>query len=403
MNKITKKLIVWGLTLACACSLAPSASAGSIVTATSVGVNYNYENDDGTTSTHDFVTNATNANAAYSSISTCNNASLITAPQAAQLREAIKANVVFLNSHANAGFIRFKYYYGTTLRNFDVRASTTNSSHVSLSDLSLSNVDLIQFFGCHTAENNSSGDSLISVAHSKGADLAVGFEGTISTRTTAGRNWLNVYQSKLASGNSWISAFAAACAAQPGTNIQSNMRYTGNSSLSIAPTSSTQSLSSNTMSIDIDNVKFDDKIDWSEETAFSIASELNLGIDINDYNCSFTLLNEDDNAGVFVFDYDIGENITSNKSYAVVIMDGKVTNVFANNENVQINQDVIANKYSTLSSAVAQTASPISLENVVDTEEQYTYDCSTGKLTYTYVAYTEEDGVIIDNVVELEV
>ena len=69
----------------------------------------------------------------------------------------------------------------------------------------------------------------------------------------------------------------------------------------------------------------------------------------------------------------------------------------------QINQDVIANKYSTLSSAVAQTASPISLENVVDTEEQYTYDCSTGKLTYTYVAYTEEDGVIIDNVVELEV
>lgn len=75
MNKITKKLIVWGLTLACACSLAPSASAGSIVTATSVGVNYNYENDDGTTSTHDFVTNATNANAAYSSISTCNNAS----------------------------------------------------------------------------------------------------------------------------------------------------------------------------------------------------------------------------------------------------------------------------------------------------------------------------------------
>ena len=37
MNKITKKLIVWGLTLACACSLAPSASAGSIVTATSVG------------------------------------------------------------------------------------------------------------------------------------------------------------------------------------------------------------------------------------------------------------------------------------------------------------------------------------------------------------------------------
>lgn len=226
MNKITKKLIVWGLTLACACSLAPSASAGSIVTATSVGVNYNYENDDGTTSTHDFVTNATNANAAYSSISTCNNASLITAPQAAQLREAIKANVVFLNSHANAGFIRFKYYYGTTLRNFDVRASTTNSSYVSLSDLSLSNVDLIQFFGCHTAENNSSGDSLISVAHSKGADLAVGFEGTISTRTTAGRNWLNVYQSKLASGNSWISAFAAACAAQPGTNIQSNMRPT---------------------------------------------------------------------------------------------------------------------------------------------------------------------------------
>lgn len=98
MNKITKKLIVWGLTLACACSLAPSASAGSIVTATSVGVNYNYENDDGTTSTHDFVTNATNANAAYSSISTCNNASLITAPQAAQLREAIKANVVFLFS-----------------------------------------------------------------------------------------------------------------------------------------------------------------------------------------------------------------------------------------------------------------------------------------------------------------
>ena len=52
---------------------------------------------------------------------------------------------------------------------------------------------------------------------------------------------------------------------------------------------------------------------------------------------------------------------------------------------------------------LAQTASPISLEIVVDTEEQYTYDCSTGKLTYTYVAYTEEDGVIIDNVFELEV
>ena len=32
-----------------------------------------------------------------------------------------------------------------------------------------------------------------------------------------------------------------------------------------------------------------------------------------------------------------------------------------------------------------------------------TYDCSTGKLIYTYVAYTEEDGVIIDNVFELEV
>lgn len=403
MNKISKKLVAWGLTLTCVCSLNLSAFADSITSSTSVGVNYYYMNDDGTTHTDDFVTNATNANTAYSSISTCK-ASLITSPQASQLREALKANAVFLNSHGNTGFIRFKYYYGSTLRNFEVKTSTTNSSHVSLSDITLSNVDLIQFFCCHSAEKNSSGDSLISVAYSQGADLAVGFEGTISTRTTAGRNWLNIYQSKLSGGNSWISAFAAACAAQPNTNIQSNMKYIGNSSLYIAPTSSTKSLSSNNiMSIDIDDVTFNNKFDWSEETAFSIASDLNLEIDRNDYNCSFTLLNEDDNTGIFVFDYDIGENITSNKSYSVVITNGKVTNVYSNNENIQIDQSIIDNKYSTLSTVAAQTALPISLENVVDTEEQYTYDCSTGKLTYTYVVYTEEDGVIIDNVFEMEI
>ncbi len=406
MNNITNKLTALALTLTCICSMATTASAASITSATSVGVYYNYVNDE-VTRTDDFVTNVTNSNSAYSSISTCTNAALLTTPQAAQLREALKANVVFLNSHGNPGLIRFKYYNGGSLVNFDVKTSTTSTSHVSLADITLSNVNLIQFFGCHTAEEDSSGNTLISVARSQGADLAVGFNGEITTRTTVGRAWLNEYHSKLVSGNNWISSFAAACAAKPNTSMQTCMRYLGNSSLTIAPISSAQKLSTNVVNLDISdsvykNISINSE-DWSEDTAFRVASQLKLGIDSNDYNCTFTLLNEEDNTGIFVFDYDVGENITSNKAYAVIIMEGKVTDVISNNVNVQINKEVIAQKYKTLSTTAAQVASKISLENIVNVEEQYTYDCSTDKLTYTYVVYTEEDGVVVDNVFELEV
>ncbi len=399
-----KKVTAVGLLLACIGIMATPVSAVSITTATSVGVNYHYVKD-GTTSTHDFVTNVNNANSAYSSIPTCINASALTTPQAAQLKEAIKANVVFLNSHGDAGLMRFKYYYGSTLRNFDIKTSTTNASHVSLDDITLSNVNLIQFFGCHTAEEDSSGNSLLSVARSQGADLAVGFNGTISTRTTAGRDWLDVYHSKLASGNTWISSFAAACVAEPNTNIQANMKYSGNSSLTIAPTSTAQNISASNLNFDVSEheaitISADD---WSESNAFEVAADLNLNIDSEEYNCSFTLLNEEDNSGIYVFDYNVGENITSDKAYAVVVMNGKVADVISNNIEVEIDKEEIAQKYNTLSTAAVQTASQNSLENIVNTEERYTYDCSTGKLTYTYVVYTKEDGVIVDNVFELNI
>ena len=91
------------------------------------------------------------------------------------------------------------------------------------------------------------------------------------------------------------------------------------------------------------------------------------------------------------------------KAYAVVVENGEVTDVFSNNDEIQIDKDVITQKYKTLSSMAVQTNLQNTHSNVISTEEQCTYDCSTGKLTYTYIAYTEEDGVIVDNVFEYEV
>lgn len=195
----------------------------------------------------------------------------------------------------------------------------------------------------------------------------------------------------------------AACAVIPQTEIQKTMYYLGNSSLTIAP-KTTRNLDSN-FNVDSISVSSLDNPDicfsnMTEDMAFKLASSLKLDINSDDYNCSIKSFPNDDATGVIVFDYKVGENIISNKAYSIIIENGKVTEVFSNNADKVVNKNLVAKKFEQLNNSVAFETTSLNCKNVVDTVEKFFYDCSTEKLTYSHIVFTEENGAIVENVFE---
>lgn len=393
---IKKNIAAASIALLCAGTVSLSASADTITTAVSVGVKY-YQTD---TKYDDFATNATYASNAFGSISTCTNSSCITSPTAIQLREALKSNVVFLNSHASANSMTFKYKFGTTLRDFDIRSSSNNSSDVSLSDIDLSNVKLMQFFGCNTAASST---SLAHTAYSKGVDTSIGFRGEISTRTTTGRKWVKAYLDALKDGYNVTQACSLASTKYPNTTIEDNFLIIGYPFLTIA--SSSRSNLKYDMPSSLSSIsEFDvSQMNLTKDTAYCLATTIDSTITPEEYTCTFTYFNDEKTAGAISFVYKIGENITTNKCLTFSIENGEITNVFSNNLDKEISNDAVINKYNQLGSvASSMLVNPLST-SIINEDESYFYDCTTGKVYYSYITYTEnEDGSIVDNVYEIE-
>ncbi len=394
---IKKNITAAGMALVCAGAISLSASADTITSAVSVGVKY-YQTD---TKVDDFATNATYASNAFGSISTCTSSSCITSPTATQLREALKANVVFLNSHASASSMTFKYKSGSSLRNFDIKCSTNNSNDVSLSSIDLSNVKLMQFFGCSTAASST---SLAHTAYSQGAGTSIGFRGEISTRTATGRKWVNAYLDALKDGYNVTKACNLASTKYPDTSIEDNLLIIGYPYLTIASSSKSNSkidiqsnMGSSINELDVSHM------DFTENSAFSLAAAIDDTITPEEYTCTFHYYNDEKTAGAVSFVYKISDNITTNKCLTFSIENGEITNVFSNNLDKVIRNDSVIDKYNNLCSSASTMSINALSTNTINEDEQYFYDCTTGKMYYSYVTYTEDEGGnVIDHVYEME-
>lgn len=112
-------------------------------------------------------------------------------PTKTKLNNHIDDTVLFLNSHANSQAIYF--INENTGIDCDIKVGSSDSNTVGLNDITFSNSKLISFIGCETGKTVTGGN-LAEKAVQKGADTAIGFNHTISSRTGTGPNWLNAFR-----------------------------------------------------------------------------------------------------------------------------------------------------------------------------------------------------------------
>lgn len=374
-------------------------------TAYCIGVNYS---DSDTETYGDFRTNATNAKSYYNNISGMT-ALYSSTPTKAKINSHINDTVVFLNSHSNYDHIRFVNDAASTPFDCGVRIGSGNTKYVGLDDNTLSNAKLISFVGCLTAESGHS-TNLVSNAVAKGADTAVGFSDTISSRTSKGKEWLNAYNGYLAQGRNVAYSIYNATSDCPDSNLGNSATIGGFPGTTIGPITYDRSNSGVTLNITVD-FETGDKLYVSEQSLNSIIDQIKKvddSFNIKEYRVTQNIFSTEYKTGLIKFDYYIEDLIKTNKSYVVFIENGiakKLTyslSAYAKNT-TDVNEASLLTrigKFSVPKSLII--SNNIDSKEVVEHITEYNYDYKTNSLTYSEtVFYLEESsGVIIDDYIE---
>lgn len=396
--KFFKSLSAVGIVLAMATALTTSVSAANR-TAYSIGVKF-YKTSSATTY-DDFVTNATNAQSAYSEISDITSGRT-QYPTTTILKNHINDNIIFLNSHANYDHIAFRYKNSSDkyIQNGYIMGSdatmTNGTAYVGLGDCNLSNVELITFAGCKTADTTK-GNNITATAVKQGAKCAVGFTDEIVSKSSSGKAWLNSYNKYLASGCNIGEAVYKATKDNSTSNLGTYVSIYGYGAGKITNSEAKAiELSDGTSKVITAN-----DILSSESALLNFMQSYDNEFNNDDYKYYVNMFNKETNTGMVVFNHYINDKIITNKSYVICIENGYVTDVLKSNINNNIDEEILNTR------VVAFSSRPTSAEysdvegEIYKTDEFYEYDYVTDELRYTKVEYSiNETGEIIDNVTE---
>ena len=421
LKKILSSLLVSSMAL----SISPiSADAANTTTyyAYSIGVNH------GTTYsglTGDFTPNVLYANTCYGMISgissyynTMPTISYMKGNNPAGVRR-IGSSVVFANGHANPTELVFNYnneggnydtgiYYGYDTTN-DVGLLSTN----------MSGVDLISFVGCSTGAGTT---NLPSRAVSQGANSAVGFTDSISSRTTNGQGWCRKYNDALANGYTIANSISYATACYPASNLGTYATIYGSSTNVISSggyvssTGDFEELYTTDVEVPIDGLEtvngiMANDLGESYTLLFDEIKDIEPTFDPDDYSAYVNMFSENDDNGMIVFKYMIGDKVETNYSFVASVSNGTVTSIsrYFDEKPVADESNIIerANKFS-FSDADRESYAKslnISVSDISDESGFYFYDYNTGKLTYEksiYYIAKEARNVNIENSYSIE-
>lgn len=393
--KLLKKLSAIGLAIALSTSFSVNALAAT-KTALCIGVNFE---SDLSTKTGNYTTNASNAKKAYSTISGMT-ATLYYTPSATNVKKHITDNVIFLNSHANDWRINFSYknssgnYIHVHVTN-GTNSTSGNEYNVGLASYDLSNVKLITFAGCSTADRSHANTNLVATAYAQGAKCAVGFTESISTTGTTGSGWLKKYNESLAAGDPVGIAINNATKAYSTSDLGSKVYLMGSgNSITSASTSEIMLLNGTQTTISADDFLS------SHNSIIDFMHSYDETFDENEYKYKVNIFDEATQTGIVIFNHYINDNIITNKAYVVYIENGYVVDVSKSNTDTSVNENFIYEKAAAFSSRPEAYSLPTSGE-IIETDEHYEYDYNTNELRYVKTDYTlDEFGCIADNTVE---
>ncbi len=399
MKKIFKALSTAGMSAVLAGVMSVNAFAAS--TAISYGVKY-YKTADDTTA-DDFETNARAAQEIYATIPSMTS-TYNPRPTKGAFKESLKSNVIFLISHANPNSMVFHYKYGGTFYKTAIKSDKSTDLAIGLDDVDMSRVDLISLVGCNTA-GSSTKMNLTAAAMSRGAETAVGFSDYTYPFTPDARKWCRLYNESLAAGETVSEAIAIATADADSSIVHDakSIVVLGNPHNTIAP-ASTKTASLESMSLS-ENCKIGMAVDSSlkADDAYDLAADLGINVSPEEFTCYVNIFHKDSNTGMIVFNEYVDEGIYTSKRYVIYIEDGKVANVFGHDTDKSVSSDVIMSKYNELSTAAEASTANLTYDNVVEEKEGYSYNYSTGKMTYLHAVMTQdEEGIFIGNVYEVE-
>lgn len=396
--KLFKRLSAIGVAVAMAATFATNVSAANR-TAYSIGVKY-YQSLSAT-SYDDFVTSASNAQSAYSKISDITS-SRTQYPTTTALKNHINDNVIFLNSHANYDHIAFKYKNssGTYVQNGYIMGKDTNttdgSSYIGLSGRSMSNVELITFAGCKTANENT-GNNITATAVARGAKCAVGFTEEIVSRNTAGKAWLKSYNNYLASGCNIGEAVSKATKDNSTSNLGKYVNIYGYGAGKIT----TSAAKAAEFSGGVGNVVTSEEILGSESALLNFMQSYDSNFNNDEYKYYVNIFNKETNTGMVVFNHYINDQIITNKSYVICIENGYLTDVLKSNVDNKADEAKVSEQAAMFSAQPATVTYSGVEGEIYKTEEFYEYDYATNELKFTRVEYTMgETGEIIENITE---
>ena len=394
----------------------------------SVGVNFG---SSGTT-TGDFTQNVLYANTCYGMISGVTSY-YNCIPDQAYMKgnnpagaRRMGSRIIFLNSHGsqtsmtfnqnNAGgsyFTGIYYGYDTTER-------------VGIMSTDMSGVDLISFVGCKTGQTTSTNASnLPSRDVQKGATSAVGFTDSIHSRFINGPDWLRKYNDALTNGYTISGAISYATSCYPNSDLGTYAVIYGSSTNRIAyggtvnglPNDDNIQLETVNVDISIPSIETTDIVPCEEltdkyTTLFNEIQKIDESFNPEDYSAYINMFSCEDNNGMIVLTYQIGNKIDTNYAYVATVENGKITSITKNfDKKTTIDEANIIQRMEEFTYTATDRDEYIKNLNIdssdiVSETERYLYDYSTGKLTFVktldYEVKEKDGSVIVDNVFNKE-
>lgn len=358
----------------------------------------------------------------------------------------IASHIVFVNGHANATLImtpaknEADYRVGICTGYDGARTTDGLYTFAGLNSVNMSSCSLITFAGCSTGQGI---DSLTGLAYTRGAKIAVGFNGEISSRSTQGRSWLQTYNNSLGNGNSVYTSIINACNAYPNSDLSvevivagdtgttlgvgnlSTMNLNSNFLQKVDPISNTYEVIANT-SLNIEEKQMNhknDKLDSCEDEfkdIISIIKNSDADFEVSDYTVTSNLFDKEKGDGLIFFKYFINDKIETNKVYMGIIKNNKLQNIILSGvkkenisnlssdldkeidktidfENKKI-ENILKNqgKTKTIKTDNIQLNSEgkiekNSLDNAKDVKEKYYFDYNTQELKYILSVTQEKE------------
>lgn len=413
-KKSTKRIlsaVITATTLATALNTSIFAVTTANRTAACFGNKYHESSTTTVAQAHNFETNAVNAKNAYAQISDVT-ATRYT-PTASNLNSKLNSNIVFLNSHASQHSMTFKFFNNSVYTVTTIGDGTSQDVSVDISDIDLSNVELISFVGCKSAVGTT---NITTTAISQGAKVAIGFKDTIESRSSQGKAWLKSYNSYLAQGCPVSQAVFNATNDNPTSDLGTDVLIRGNGGITIANSTNTAARSvtakngSVNISVPIELQSIKNKMYINDEDVTALAEKVAdyyPEFNSEEFKVTQNIFNEETKTGYVSFDYYIDDTIRTDKAYLIYIENGIAKEIVYsldgyNNTRTVTNENSVISRMNAFAAptSVVNTKN-IARENVVSNEVKYIYSYKTDELTYLETVFYEADGVIIDEVNEV--